>query len=314
MKFNKILVTGFEKSELTPKILKRIDDLSKDTVFCLESNPDIPKHRAEADCLLVKFNPVAKKDIENSPKLRYIGVMSTGFAKIDIKYAKKRGITVTNIPGYSTESVAEFVLAVVLEHIRELEKSKKQARAGNYSESGFTASEIKGKIFGILGLGRIGSRVAELALCFGANVIYWSKHRKKDLEKIGIKYTKVESVISDSDFLSLHFALTKETQNFLNKIRITKIKKGAVVVNAAPMELIDIKALEKRLRIKDLTMILDHSDEMKVEDLKRLSKFNNCIIYPPIAYISKEARETKQEILVNNMINFLKGFPTNVVS
>lgn len=172
MKFNKILITGFEKSELSSEILENLDALCTEKKFYPENGSEILKHRADADCLLVKFNAVTKADIDNSPNLKYIEVMSTGYGKVDTSYAKIKGIVVTNIPGYSTESVAEFTIAVVLEHIREIERGKKQAKQGNYSEDGFAATEIKDKTFGILGLGRIGQRVAELASCFGANVIY----------------------------------------------------------------------------------------------------------------------------------------------
>jgi len=100
----------------------------------------------------------------------------------------------------------------------------------------------------------------------------------------------------------------------LNEERIQKIKKGAVVINTAPMELVDVHALEKRLEVGDITLILDHSDEMSQENINRLSKFKNCIIYPPIAYITKEAGIAKQEIFVGNIESFLKGSSTNQVN
>lgn len=311
MKFRKILVTGFEKSELSPATFKKLNSLAQKIVF--SSSPSLDDRKG-VDCLLAKFNPVNKAAIDALPNLKYIGVMSTGYAKVDTTYAKKKGIVVTNVPGYSTESVAEFVMAVILEHIRQLEKGKVQAREGNYSESGFSVAEIRGKTFGILGLGRIGGRVAELALGFGANVCYFSRERKRDFEKRGMKFGNADVLIPRCDFISLHFALNKETENFLNARRIAKIKKGAVVVNTAPMELMDLDSLEKRLKAGDITFILDHSDEMKSEDLKRLSKYKNCIIYPPIAYISKEAGEAKQRIFIENMENFLKCFPSNLVT
>lgn len=105
-----------------------------------------------------------------------------------------------------------------------------------------------------------------------------------------------------------------QTQYFLDAKRIEMIKSGAVVINTAPMELIHIGVLEKRLKKGDLTFILDHSDELDLEVAKRLSKFNNCILYPPIAYTTKEATNLKQEIFVSNLENFLKGKPTNKVN
>jgi glycerate dehydrogenase len=121
-------------------------------------------------------------------------------------------------------------------------------------------------------------------------------------------------LIPECDFLSIHFAQTKDTERFLNGKRIQNIKKGAIVINTTPMEMVDIDALERRLRKGDITFILDHSDEMNEEDLKKLSKHRNCIIYPPIAYITKEARIAKQEIFIGNIENFLKGSPTNKVN
>lgn len=160
-------------------------------------------------------------------------------------------------------------------------------------------------------MGRIGSRVAEIALSFGADVRYWSRNRKKEIEQKGIDYEDSDTLIPECDFLSIHFAQTKDTEKFLNEERIRKIKKGAIVINTTPMEMVDIAALERRLREGDITFILDHSDEMNEEDLKKCSKHRNCIIYPPIAYITKEARIAKQEIFIGNIENFLKGSPTN---
>ena len=214
--------------------------------------------------------------------------------------------------GYSTEAVAEFVFAAILENIRELERGKKLSGEGNYSEAGFSATEIRGKTFGILGLGRIGSRVAEIALGFGADVRYWSRNRKRWIETKGAKYEDADALIPKCDILSLHFACAKGTENFLNESRIQKIRKGAIVINTAPMELVDIDALANSLDRKDITFILDHSDEMKQEDIRRLSQYRNCIIYPPIANITSEAKKAKQDAFVANIENFLSGRPTNI--
>jgi len=315
-RFNKILTVAIGESGLDSGYWKRIDSLGEERVSLAGDSPEIKSQLASCDCLLV--NPFTFK-VENSiinaaPNLKYIGVLATAYGKVDVNLAKERGITVTNIPGYSTESVAEFVFATILEHIRDLESGKRQAREGNYSEAGFSPIELKGKVFGVLGAGRIGSRVAEIALRLDADARYWSRNRKSELEAKGVKYEDVDLLIPECDFLSLHLAQTKETERFLNQNRIQKLKKGAVVVNTAPMELVDINALEGRLRNGDITFILDHSDEMSKDDLERLSKYKNCIIYPPIAYVSKEARIAKQEIFVGNIEDYLEGRPINVVS
>jgi len=315
MKFKKILVLAIDKSSLDSEYWKQIAAFADEVVSLPKDSLEILKQLASADCLLV--NPfafkVGKDIIDAAPNLKYIGILATAYGKVDAEYAKGKGIVVCNIPGYSTEAVAEFVFAAILDHIRELERGKKQVRAGIYSETGFSALEIKGKVFGVLGLGRIGSRVAEIALGFGADVRYWSRNRKMDVEAKGARYQDADSLISECDFLSLHFAQTKDTENFLNEKNMCKLKKGAIVVNTAPMEIVDIAALEKRLQDGDLVFIFDHSDEMSEESLRNLSKFSNCIIYPPIAYVTKEARVQKQEIFVSNIGSFLKGSPTNQV-
>lgn len=314
MPFKKILITGFEESEIAQEFWKRIDAVSGQKIFLSKESPKIKQYLANTDCLLVKFNPVSEDWINAAPNLKYIGVLATGYGKVATDLAKEKGVVVTSVPGYSTESVAELVFGLILENIRELNRAKKQANEGNYDESGFTATEIKDKIFGIIGAGQIGIRVAEIAQGFGANVNYWNRSKKEILDSKGIIYKDTEELIAKSDILSLHLALTKETENFLNADRIKSLKNGAIIVNTAPMELIDLDALEQRLVKNDIIFILDHSDEMKEEDLERFSKYENCIIYPPIGYISKEAKVNQQEIFVKNIENFLKGKPTNVVN
>lgn len=270
----------------------------------------------DADCVLVNpFGFVMDKSIiDMAPHLKFIDVLATAYGKVDTVHAKKKGITVSNIPGYSTESVAEFVFGILLEHLREIERAKQQGRKGPYSEVGYQATEIKGKIFGVFGTGRIGLRVAELANAFGADTRYYSRQRKKELEKLGIKYEEPDALLEKCDIISLHFALAKETENFLNSERIKKLKKSVIVINLAPVEFVDYDALEERLKKGELTYVFDHSDEMPEPVIKRLSKYKNFIAYPPIAYISKEARIAKQEIFIENIKGFLKGAPTNKVN
>ena len=305
MKCKKILVTGFDKSALDENVWKKVEKLTDAIVF--EPQKDV-------DCLFSKFNHVDKTMIDSLPKLTYIGLLATGSATVDCAYAKTKGITVCNIPGYATEAVAEWVFALVLEHLRSIEKAKVAGRGGDYSGDGFSATEIKGKTFGIIGLGRIGTRVAQLAATFGANVIYWSRNRKKNVESKNLVYKPLDTVIRSSDFLSLHPNRTKETEGILNVDRIASIKKGALLINVSPMELIDQAALAKRLEKGDITFIFDHPDEMDAKDVQKLAKYSNCIVYPPIGFASAEARVVKQEIFVANLENFLHSKPTNKVN
>ncbi len=314
MKFNKILLVGIAEAMLAPTYWKRIDALTSKKVFLPKDSLKIKEELKDADCLLVNFGvTVSKEDMDNAPSLKYIGVLATAYGKIDVVYAAKKKITVCNLAGYSTESVAEFVIAVILETIRGLEEGKRRGRSGNYSEAGISVVEIKSRVFGIVGLGTIGLRVAELARGFGAEVKYWSRSRKMDAEKKGIKYEELDRLISEADFISINLEQTKETENFFSKDIFAKVKSGAVIINTAPMDLIDIDGLVSRLKNKDITFILDHSDEMNGSDLKKISKYENCIIYPPMAYISKEAGIRRQEMFTSNIEAFLKGILRNTV-
>ena len=316
MKFKKTIVYNIEKSKnLDSQSWQKIEGLTNRIVFLPKDDPKLRKELRDTDCLLVAFGTnVVKEDIDSAPQLKYIGVFATAFGKIDVLHAKKKKVIVSNLKGYSTESVAEFIIAVLLEYIRGLEEGKRRGKSGNYSEVGISAMEIKNKIFGIVGLGAIGQRVAEIALGFGADVRYWSRHRKKVFEKKGIRYETFDNLISKANMISINLAQTKETDKIFNKKVFQKIKSGAIIINTAPMELIDIDGLEQRLRKQDITFILDHSDEMTKEDLEKLSKYPNCIIYPPLAYVSKEAAENRKRIFIENIEGVLKGKPINVVN
>jgi phosphoglycerate dehydrogenase-like enzyme len=311
MKFKKIVITGLNEPEIGKKFWDKLDKLTDKKIFINADDPALITELTDADCLFSKFNPVTKEMFDTAKNLKYIGVFGTGFGKIDKESAEKNKVTVCNIPGYSTESVAEFVFAVLLEKLRDLECAKKQTREGNYSESGFSAIEIKGKNFGIIGLGRIGSRVAEIAKGFSANVKYWSRSKKE--VNNNFEYLELDDLLESCDIVSIHLAFNDETKGMLNQEKINKLKNGTILINTAPMELVDLEAIEKRLKKDEITFILDHSDEMDKDILKKLAEYKNCIIYPPIAYISNEASIAKQEIFVSNIENYLKGSPSNKV-
>lgn len=314
MKFKKILSIGVDENKIGPDYWKKIDALADSKVILQKDDPQIKENLKDAYCLLVNFGIVVdKKMIDDTPNLKYIGILATAFGKIDVAYAKEKGIVVCNLPGYSTESVAEFTIAAILETIRGLEEGKKRGRAGNVSEEGIKAWEIKDKVFGVLGLGHIGTRVAELALGFNADVRYWSRHKKEDAKAKGIKYEDLDKLISEADFLSLNLPQAPDTKGILNTERLNSLKASVVVINTAPMELVDLDALVERLKKGDITFILDHSDKMAEEDLKKLLPFENCIVYPPMAYITKEAALNKQEMFTSNIESFLNGTPKNTV-
>lgn len=312
MKLQKIVCLGFNGSELEDAYWQELDSLTEQRIFV--ANEAEAAKNSDADGLLVKLGAKVDRDlIDNFPDLRYIGMLGTGYGGIDTEYAASKSITVTNIADYATEGVAEFTFGILLEYLRDIAKARKQAKEGDYSDN-FTASEIRGKKFGVVGLGDIGKRTAELAQAFGADVCYWSRNRKDDAETKGIRFCELDELIAASDIITLNLALNSETDGIITADRIAKLKADAIFINPSPMELIDFSALVERLKKNDLIFMLDHSDEMAEEQLEILQPLSNAIVYPAIAYLTSEAGQLKQRIYIDNIKNFLNNNPTNKVN
>ncbi len=316
MMFEKIVTIGIDSSGFDPASWEKIKSFGKKMVELPKGSSELYAHLPDADALLISIGTkMGKEELEKAQKLKYIGIISTAFDFVDLKLSNKRGIVVTNTPGYSTEAVAEFVFAILLEHMREIGRAKKQSREGNYSEKGFMGEEIKGKTIGIVGLGTIGSRAAEIALGFGARVLYWSRTRKREYEDKGITYNDLDELLKKSDVVSLHVAQNKETENILNAERVAKLKKNAFLISTAGIKIMDMDAVEKRLQEKSIYLAtIGDSTPEKQEMWKRFSGYQNGVIYPRISFGTKEALKAREEIFVSNIQNFLDGRPSNAVN
>lgn len=315
MKFKKLVSVGISDDIIDKKYWDMLSEIAEVRVALDKDSYNIDEELEDADGLLVWFNGADKTLLDKAPKLKYVGALATGVGKIDVAYAASKGIVVTNIPGYSTEGVAELVIAVLLENLRDLCRGKSESKTTRTSESGYRGREIKGKDFGVIGLGKIGSRVAELASAFEADVFFWS-HSPKPEAETKYKYEDFDKLITHCDFLSINLALNNETEGIINAERLAKIKNGAIVINTAPLELLDLNALDESLANKKITFIFDHTDPDDISDewLERLREHDNCITYPVLGYITDESKVALQEIFVNNAKSFLEGKPTNSVS
>ena len=314
--FKKMVFLNYHGPELWTQYWHRIDRLTANKILISKNDPKLQSELENADAVLLKpvGDKINKAFIDMAPKLRYIGMLGTGTGGIDLAYCNSKKIVVTNIRDYATEGVVEITFGWIFDQIREIEREKNEARRGDYSGSTFSGVEIKGKNFGVIGLGNIGHRTAEIAKAFGANVRYWSRNRRESEEKIlGIEYMDVNNLIQTSDFITLNISSTPETRNFLDDERINLIKKGAIFINPSPMELINFDALVKRLNKNDMTFIFDHSDEVEPKELNVLKNFKNCIVHLPIGFTTEEATATKQESFAKNIESFLRGSPKNVV-
>lgn len=308
---DKLVVINISEDQLDTFHWDKINKIFKSVVFKNQDDIDLLDELKDTNAIFSKFNPVSKEMIDSAPNLKYIGVFATGYGKVDLKEAKNRNITVSNIPGYSTESVAEFTIGALLEYLRELTKAKVEASKGNYDESIYKASELKDKQFGVVGLGRIGRRVAELAYAFGSKVSYFSR---SDKNVPTAAYSSFEDVFINSEIISINCSLTQETEGIINSQILESIKKGTVIINTSPMELFNFDDLIDALGGGNFTLIWDHSDEMSEENLKKIQSFDNCITYPPIGYITREASKAKKDIFIENLEHYLKGDKLNVVN
>jgi len=313
MKLNKIVCLGFGGSELEDNYWQELDSLVGLHVL-VASEAELDKH-TDADSLLVKLGAKVSKDlIDKLPNLKYIGMLGTGYGGIDTAYAGSKGITVTNIADYATEGVSEFTFGILIEWCRGVSRALGLAWDGVYEDDDHPGMEIKGKKFGVIGLGNIGRRTAELAQAFGCDVSYWSRTRKQDAESKGIKYQELDDLLANADIITLNLALNAETEGIINGDRLQKIKNDAILINVSPMELIDFDSLVARLKQDDMVFMLDHSDEMTEQQLTALKSFSRCKVYPAIAYLTREAGQLKKRIYVDNIKNFLDGEPTNKVN
>lgn len=311
MKFKKAVIVNISESHFDKKYWDQIDELVEKRVSLSRDDSKLMDELKDCDVLMLGFQVPTDKDIfDAAPKLKLINILATAFGTVNLEEANKRNIPVCNLAGYSTEAVAEFTIAILLFHIRQLEEGVKRGKAGNYDFDGMSARELKNSNFGVIGLGSIGGRVAELAAGFGANVSYWSREKKD----VPFTYKELDQILTDSDYISINVAQTPETEKLINSENVTRIKSGAVVISTVPPEVVDTDAIVSRLAQKDIVYISDHGDEMSGEDLAKVKKFDNCLLLPAIGFITAEARVNKQEIFVGNLKATLDGKPQNKVN
>ncbi len=313
--YSKALFIDFQKEGLPENYFRRISNLFNTTKFINSGDKKLLSELKDTEVVFAKISTkIDKQFIDAAPKLKYIGVFSTAFDAIDAKYARSKGITVCNLGGYSTEAVAEFAIAVLFEHVRELERAKIQARKMDFSFANFMGKDLRGRTLGVVGAGRIGARIAEMGLGIGMKVVYFSREAKPLIEKLGAEKESLDTLLSQSNFIALSLALNKETEGIINKERVDSLQKGAVLINVAPPKLVDSEAVLERANKGEITFIFDHSDDIDLSLAKRFLKSKNCIVYPPVAFRTEEANINRLETFASNIESFSKRKPQNAVN
>ena len=280
---------------------------------------EIVKRDANAEIVLTNKAPVTRESILSLPKLKYIGVLATGYNIVDVAAARQRNIPVTNVPTYGTKSVAQHTFALLLELAQHVGHHAQTVRDGRWTKSAdfcywdYPLVELDGLTMGIVGYGRIGKAVAELAAAFGMKVLATSATPKH--APTNIQFTDLATLFRQSDVISLHCPLTPQTKNLLNKERLGLMKPTAFLLNTSRGALIDEQALADALnsgRIAGAAV-----DVLSVEPPPAdnpLLRAKNCLVTPHIAWATRAARSRLMQIAIANVRAFIAGEPENVVS
>ena len=296
-----------------------LEEIGEVTVYDRTKADETVARAADADIVLTNKVIISREIIAQLPRLKYIGVLATGYNVVDIEAAHERGITVTNVPAYSTESVAQMVFAHLLTVTNRTEHYAIENRNGRWTKNpdfcywDFPHMELAGKTFGIVGLGNIGRRVAEIATAFGMHVKALTS-KSADALPANIEKATLESILSTSDVLSLHCPLTDKTHHLINRETLRQMKPTAILINTGRGPLVDDQAVADALSGGRLAAFC--ADVLTEEPPKAdnpLLKQPNAYMTPHIAWASKEARVRLVQVATDNVRAFINGRPQNMV-
>lgn len=303
--------------DLSWKPLEELGDL---TVYPRTAPEEIVERAKDADAILTNKCNITDAVMAQLPQLKYIGELATGYNNIDTEAASRRGITVTNIPAYSTDSVVQMTFAHILNITNRVEHYAMQNRNSRWTFNhdfcywDTPLTELAGKTLGVVGLGNIGMRVARLARCFGMDVYAMTSKETADLPD-GIRKATLEGLLGVADIITLHCPLAKDNRHLFNADTIARMKPGAILINTARGALVDEQAVADAL--KDGRLAAYGADVMEQEPPREdnpLLACQNAYLTPHIAWATKEARVRLMDICVENVRAFLSGNTVNRVN
>ncbi len=299
------------KKEFNQKQINRLQALGE--VIFTTSRKEIPLDKLKKltkDSNIIAFDPdniggfeVASerllKLMKATPSLQGLALATTDFSFVDLDYCKKNNVVVTNVPHYSSESVAEHVLAFLLGASKRIFITDRATQKGEFKLiKGF---ELKGKTLGVIGLGSIGSRVAELGNAVGMKVIAYNRTAKKQQN---VEIISLDKLLKESDAISLNLATNKETIKLLSEKRIKIIKHGAIVINTADRKLVDEKAMARSLNTKAIDSYVFEAENLEASPLKNL---DNAIFFRGFGWYTEDALERNKEIWISNIEGIVNG-------
>ncbi len=274
-----------------------------------------------AEIIFTNKTPLRESVLSQLPDLKYIGVLATGYNVVDVDYAKTKGISVANVPGYGTASVVQMTFALLLELCQHVQSHSDSVRQGDWAASpdfcywNYPLIELEGKTIGIIGFGSIGQKVADIATAFGMNILGFSRTRSDQSHRKNFKWAELNELLKESDVVSVHCPLFPETQGIINKDTLGLMKRSAFFLNTSRGPLMVDQDLADALNAGVIAGA--GIDVLSVEPPSAdnpLFKAKNCIITPHIAWATKEARSRLMGIAENNLSSFLNQKPINIVN
>jgi len=300
-----------------------IEQLGDFTTYDRTAPGDILDRAAGAPCLLTNKTPLSADTLAQLPALTYVGVLATGVNVVDLDAAREQGVTVTNVPAYSTDSVAQHATAMMLELMRGIGPHATAVRDGKWVASedfAFTVTpilETTGKTLGLIGLGRIGVAFGKIAEAMGMRVIAHNRSTPsaERLAGLTVELVDMDTVFREADVLSLHCPLTDQTKHLVNADRLRTMKRSAILLNTGRGPLLDAAAVADALHDGTIAGAgLDVLDEEPPPADDPLLSAPHCIITPHVAWCAREARQRLMDIAASNLAAFQRGEPTNVVN
>ncbi len=318
MKITVLDAYALNPGDLSWDWLKELGDCD---IYDRTTADQVVERAKDADIVITNKTVLSAEIMEQLPKLKFIALESTGYNICDIDYAKKRNIPVSNIPSYSTEAVAQLVFAFILEITNSVAVHSESVHKGDwvncpdfcYWKTPLT--ELSGKTIGIVGFGKIGQRVADIAEAFNMNVIAVSGHETDQSHRKNFKWSSLDDIKKESDIISFHCPLTKETENLLDDKFINDCKDNVIIINTSRGPVVNSKALADGLNSGKVRAAgLDVLTQEPPQADNPLLSAKNCYITPHIAWAGFETRKRLMKILEENVKSYLRGEVQNTVN
>lgn len=298
----------------------RFKEFGELTVYDRTPAELVVERSRDADILIINKVIISAEIIEQLPKLKYIGLLSTGYNVVDIKSAKAHGITVCNVPTYSTKAVAQLTFALILETYNQVGLHNSAVHSGEWASNAdfcFQKApliELSGKTIGIIGFGKIGNEVAKIADAFSMKILCYVPHEKPQPDFGDFTFVSLDTLARESDIVTLHCPLTPQTEKMINRDFLSKMKKNAIIINTSRGPAVDEQALADALNSGQIYGA--GVDVLSTEPPKAdnpLLSCERCFITPHIAWAGYETRIRLLDVVYNNLKAFVEGKPVNMV-